>query len=197
MPARAVALLAFGTVALLAGCAAPGGTSTGAAAGASTSATVASEATAANVRRVGFLTDYAKLRPMPGGGGMLCWRDAGIDWKQFNKVMFERIQVYLKPGAMQMQPVDPTDLKMLIDYFHDDLVKAVGPIVPIVTAAGPGSAAATVAKLQGETLTLSSSASGQYLRYDGTAWAAIASVLKPLHCVAVMRLNWVVVSVVN
>jgi hypothetical protein len=27
---------------------------------------------------------------------------------------------------------------MLIDYFHDDLVKAVGPIVPIVTATGPG-----------------------------------------------------------
>jgi len=138
MPARAVALLAFGTAALLSGCAAPGGSSTGAAAGASTSATVASEATAANVRRVGFLTDYARLRPMPGGGGMLCWRDAGVDWKKFDKVMFERIQVYLKPGAMQMQPVDPTDLKMLIDYFHNDLVKAVQPEAQIVTAPGPG-----------------------------------------------------------
>jgi hypothetical protein len=138
MPARAVALLACGVAALLAGCAAPGGPSTGAAAGASTSATVASEATAGNVRRVGFLTDYAKLRPMPGGGGMLCWRDAGVDWKQFNKVMFERIQVYLKPGAMQMQPVDPTDLKMLIDYFHGDLVRAVQPEAQIVTAPGQG-----------------------------------------------------------
>jgi hypothetical protein len=45
---------------------------------------------------------------MPGGGGMLCWRSGGIDWKQYSKVMFERIQIYLKPGSSQ--PVDPTDL---------------------------------------------------------------------------------------
>ena len=138
MPARAVALLALVTAAFLAGCAAPGGPGAGATAGASTSATVASEATVASVRRIGFLTEYTRLQPMPGGGGMLCWRDPGADWKQYGKVMFERIQVYLKPGAMQMQPVDPTDLKMLIDYFHADLVKAIGPEAQVVTAPGPG-----------------------------------------------------------
>jgi hypothetical protein len=120
---------------MLSGCAVPTGGSS-AASGAGGSGIVASDVTVANVRRVGFLTDYARLRPMPGGGGMLCWRDTSANWKQFNKVLFERIQVYLKPGSWQ--PVDPTDLKMLIDYFHSDLVKAIQPEASVVNAAGLG-----------------------------------------------------------
>jgi hypothetical protein len=139
---RGVTMRAFTAAALgaslIIGCAAPGGSSGGAASTATTSGTIASEATAANVRRVGFLTDYAKLRAMPRGGGVLCWREAGVNWQQFDKVMFERIQVYLKPGPMQLHPVDPSDLKMLLDYFHNDLVKAVQPQTQVVTAAGPG-----------------------------------------------------------
>lgn len=125
---------ALGVAVLLAGCAAPGPGGNAPMAG--TSGTIASETTAANVRRVGFLTDYARLQPMPGGGGMLCWRNAGTNWKQYDKVMFERIQVFLNTGTTRS--VDPTDLKMLIDYFHDDLVKAVKGDVQVVTAPGPG-----------------------------------------------------------
>jgi len=125
---------ALAVIMLLGGCAAPG--SSGNSTDAGTAGTVASEATVANVRRVGFLTDYSRLKPMPGGGGLLCWRSTGVDWKQYTKVMFERIQVYLKPGSSQS--VDPTDLKMLIDYFHSDLVKAIQPEAQVVNAAGPG-----------------------------------------------------------
>jgi hypothetical protein len=130
--AFALASSATAVVILLSGCAAPpaGNGSAGA------SGVVASEATAANVRRVGFLTDYARLQPAPGGGGALCWRDDGVNWKQFDKVMFERIQVYLQPGSLQ--PVDPSDLKMLVDYFHNDLVKDMQSVAQVVTAAGPG-----------------------------------------------------------
>ncbi|WP_374028666.1 tail fiber domain-containing protein [Bdellovibrio bacteriovorus] len=39
-----------------------------------------------------------------------------------------------------------------------------------VTATGPNSAAATVAKLQGTTLTITSPSTGQYLRHNGTAF---------------------------
>jgi hypothetical protein len=134
---NAIGILGAGALAailMLGGCAAPG--PNGKATDAGTAGTVASEATVANVRRVGFLTDYSRLKPMPGGGGMLCWRSAGVDWKQYSKVMFERIQVYLKSGTSQS--VDPTDLKMLIDYFHSDLVKAMQPEAQVVNATGPG-----------------------------------------------------------
>jgi hypothetical protein len=131
----ALASGALAVALLLSGCAAPTGGSS-ATSGSAGSGIVASDVTAGNVRRVGFLTDYARLRPMSGSGGMLCWRDTNADWKQFNKVLFERIQVYLKPGSWQ--PVDPTDLKMLIDYFHSDLVNAIQPEAPVVNAAAPG-----------------------------------------------------------
>ena len=133
--ALALASSATAIAVLLSGCATPS-TGNNPAGGMGGSGIVASEATAANVRRVGFLTDYARLRPTPGGGGVLCWRDDGASWRQFNKVMFERIQVYLKPGSLQ--PVDPSDLKMLIDYFHTGLVKALQPEAQVVNAAGPG-----------------------------------------------------------
>ena len=137
-----LALFYTAGVLVLAACASPGGSTApgasapSAASSASTVGTVASEATAAKVARVGFLTNYAKLQPMPGGGGTLCWRDTGANWKQYTKVMLERIQVYIKPGSQNA--VDPTDLKMLIDYFHADLVKAIQPEAQIVTAPGPG-----------------------------------------------------------
>lgn len=119
---------------LAAGCAGPG--SSNPTAGSAAPGTIASETTQANVRRVGFLSDYGRLAALPGGGGMLCWKTPGVNWSQFDKVMFERIKVYLNPGSTQ--PVDPTDLKSLIDYFHSDLVKAITPQAAVTNVPGPG-----------------------------------------------------------
>jgi hypothetical protein len=112
---------------LLPGCSTPGG-------GASI---VASEATVANVPQVGFLSDYARLKPISGLGGILCWKASKVDWKQYDKVQIERILVTLKPGNSQ-SAVDPGDLKTLTDYFHKALVTAIQPTTPIVDKAGPG-----------------------------------------------------------
>jgi hypothetical protein len=73
---------------------------------------------------------------MPGGAGALCWRSPDANWKQYDKVMFERIQVYLDAGANKA--VDPTDLKMLVDYFHKDLVAAIKPHAQVVDKPGAG-----------------------------------------------------------
>ena len=125
---------ALATALLAGGCAAPGpGDSKGA--GGDT-ATVASDVSMASLRRTGFLSDYDRLKPVAGGTGMLCWRSDDVDWKQFDKVMFERIQVYFKGGTDKS--VDPTDLKLLIDYFHDALVTAMKPVAQVVNATGPG-----------------------------------------------------------
>jgi len=114
----------------LAGCSSSGGVSVG-----TDQNVVASDRSA--ITRSGFLSDYARLRPVPGDEGMLCWRDANIDWKRYDKVLFERIHVYLKQGA-KPSPIDPSDLKMLLDYFHGALVKATRPEAQIVTKSGPG-----------------------------------------------------------
>ena len=130
---------AFGAVVvvLLAGCAAGGGGSNTMPTLGSGTGVVASEATASNVARVGFLTDYARLQPVPNGGGVLCWRDTNVDWKRYDKVMIERIQVYINRAGSQ-SAIDPSDLKALLDYFHNEVVKDLSPTIQVATAAGPG-----------------------------------------------------------
>lgn len=91
----------------------------------------------ARMTRTGFLTDYAALRPVPDGGGVMCWRRPDTDLRKYDKVLIERIQVMLKPGS-ESNGVDPTDLKMLVDYFHAVLVKALQPQMQIVDQPGPG-----------------------------------------------------------
>jgi hypothetical protein len=114
-------------IALLAGCATP---STG-------TDVVASENAKDKVPSVGFLSDPARLRAVRADEGLLCWRHASVDWKRYDKVMIERIQVYVTPASEQ-SPIDPTDLKALLDYFHSALVKNLSPEVQLVTAPGPG-----------------------------------------------------------
>lgn len=131
--ARAISACGLASAVVLTGCASTDGLSFGG--GGAGSDVVASDASA--ISRSGFLTDYARLRPAPGAEGMLCWRDASVDWKRYDKVLIERIHVYVKPGA-KPNPIDPTDLKMLLDYFHSALVKAITPEAQIVNASGPG-----------------------------------------------------------
>ena len=84
----------------------------------------------------GFLTDYARLKPVDWTDGIQCWRDTHVDAGKFDKVLISRIMVSLKPG--QRQGIDPTDLKTLTDYFHDSLAKALQPQMQVVDKAGRG-----------------------------------------------------------
>jgi hypothetical protein len=65
------------------------------------------------------------------------WLSTGVDWKKYNMVLIERIQVFLKQEGKR-KPVDPTDLKILVDYFYEALVKELKPTVEIVEKEGPG-----------------------------------------------------------
>ena len=84
----------------------------------------------------GLLSDYGRLKPSIAGEGVECWRSPKLHPETYNEVMVARMRVTLKPG--QNQGVDPTDLKMLTDYFHNALLKALKPQLGIADKAGPG-----------------------------------------------------------
>jgi hypothetical protein len=84
----------------------------------------------------GFLSDYARLAPIPGGDGVRCWKQTAVDWKRYDKVLITRMRVTLKAG--QNKAIDPSDLKTLIDYFESSLVAALKPQMQVVDKAGPG-----------------------------------------------------------
>jgi hypothetical protein len=91
----------------------------------------------------GFLSDYARLKPVAWAEGIQCWRDPNVDVKRFDKVLISRMTVKLKPG--QQEGLDPTDLKALTDYFYQSLVKALKPQMPVVDKPGPGVLALRIA----------------------------------------------------
>ncbi len=86
--------------------------------------------------RTGFLSNYERMTKAPGGDGALCWRDAKVDLKAYDKVMINRMVVTLKDE--QSQGVDPSDLKALTDYFNKTLVTALKPQMAIVNQPGAG-----------------------------------------------------------
>ncbi len=84
----------------------------------------------------GFLPDYSRLAPAPDNKGARVWRVSDAEMKKYNKILLERILVWQSENA-DYKGIDPTELKALVDYFHDAIVKALGNDYPVVTEPGP------------------------------------------------------------
>ncbi|CAN1499903.1 Protein of unknown function DUF3313 [Burkholderiaceae bacterium] len=97
---------------------------------------------AARLTQSGFLTNYAKLKPVAAMQGIECWRDTRFDPKKYKKIQITPIVVSLtapkdsKDG--KVPTVDPTDLKQLTDYFYQTLHDSLKPQIPVVAQAGAG-----------------------------------------------------------
>jgi len=96
----------------------------------------------ARLTQSGFLTNYAKLKPVAAMQGIECWRDTRFDPKKYKKIQITPIVVSLvapkdsKDG--KVPTVDPADLKQLTDYFYQTLQNSLKPQIPVVTQAGAG-----------------------------------------------------------
>lgn len=119
--------LALAAVLLAGGCASKDTKSSGASVTASNPA---------HLTQSGFLSDYARLETVSWTEGIQCWRQPDLDARKYDKVLISRMTVTLKPD--QQQGIDPTDLKTMIDYFHNAMVKAIEPQMQVVEEAGPG-----------------------------------------------------------
>lgn len=83
------------------------------------------------------LTRPELLKPLEGDDAAKSWRAQGVDWSIYDKIFIDRIQVFVKEDSTD-KGIDPTDLKMLIDYFYETLVKNLEPTATIVDKTGPG-----------------------------------------------------------
>jgi hypothetical protein len=94
----------------------------------------------ARLTKSGFLSDYARLKPNPAVDGIECWRDTSVDARQFHKVMVSNIMVSIASSSKDETPapIDPSDLKVLTDYFHGSLSGALQQQMQLADKAGPG-----------------------------------------------------------
>ena len=103
----------------------------------------------ARLTQSGFLTNYAKLKPVAAMQGIECWRDLRFDPKKYTKIQITPIVVSLvapkdsKDGKVPI--IDPADLKQLTDYFYQTLQDTFKTQMPIVAQAGAGVAVLRIA----------------------------------------------------
>lgn len=84
----------------------------------------------------GFLSTYADIKPVGGDSKAFRYINQKIDLSKYNKLMIDRIKIWVKDDA-NYKGVDPAELKELVDYFHQAIVKAVGPTYQVVDKPGP------------------------------------------------------------
>lgn len=120
--------------------------------------------------RSGFLSDYERLKPVQWTEGLECWRDTGLHLSKYDKVLIGRMAVTLKPG--QQNSIDPADLKEITDYFHDSLVEALKPQMPVVDQTGAGVVVIRIALTSLVPTDVSRSVAGTLIPYGFVAEAS-------------------------
>ena len=89
-----------------------------------------------NVEQSGFLKDYSQLKPGASDQAALVYVKPGVNFKAYNKIMFERVAVAFAPSSKGRE-VDPTMLKELADYYQNALKDAFKDGYELVDQPGP------------------------------------------------------------
>jgi hypothetical protein len=87
------------------------------------------------VKYSGFLENYPTFHPGPSGGVDLVYMKEGVDFKKYNKVMFDQVVFFLKEDS-KYKGIQPEEMKELADMFHLAAVKALEGAYPIVGEPG-------------------------------------------------------------
>jgi len=90
-----------------------------------------------DVQKAGFLNDYSMMQPGGDDRAALLYIKKDADFKQYDKLMFDRVMVLLAENA-EYREIDPAMLSELTDYYQNALLNAVKDGYEIVDQPGPG-----------------------------------------------------------
>jgi len=94
---------------------------------------------ARSVKPSGFLSDYSQLREGKEGEALLVYIQPGVDWKKYDKILIEPIEVWhdaARTGFLQEVPKE--EAQVLADYLDASLRNALRNDYRFVERAGPG-----------------------------------------------------------
>ena len=95
--------------------------------------------------KTGFLDDYSQLSPSPHAQGAYSYfnPNPSNSLGQYSKFIIEPIYAFLTPE--ERQEISDTELRELIEYFHTQIVLAIGDEYAIVQKPAPGVARVRIA----------------------------------------------------
>ncbi|WP_296897527.1 DUF3313 domain-containing protein [Thiohalocapsa sp.] len=98
-------------------------------------ATLSTAASFGDYEPVGFLSDYSRLQHKAGTEAY-SWSEPAAQISAYDKVMVDRIKVYLKADAGRGE-IDPATMQALAQHFHDAILKALGGSYQVTREPGP------------------------------------------------------------
>jgi hypothetical protein len=84
--------------------------------------------------KTGFLGDYSQLKPGTKDQMLLVYFNPRANWKQYNSVLVERVQVWDSPDSK----VTPENEQMLSNYYYNALKENLSKNFKIAEQPGPG-----------------------------------------------------------
>ncbi len=89
-----------------------------------------------DVNKSGFISDYTELALGGEDRAALVFIDSDVDFKVYQKIMFDRVTVMLSPSA-DYQGVDPALFAEMTEYYQNALIVAVKNGYEVVDQPGP------------------------------------------------------------
>lgn len=99
-------------------------------------ATVCAYAAQPKIEFSGFLDNYPEFESGPKGGVQLVYSKENVDFSVYKKIMLDHVVFYFKDDA-KYKGINPDELKMLADAFHQAVVDALGDVYILVDEPGP------------------------------------------------------------
>lgn len=94
----------------------------------------AQQAFAADTR---FIDNMPELAKDADRAGAMIWMKPGLDRSAYTRVMMAPVQIFISPDS-PYQGIDPNEMKVLADSFHEALVRTLEPEIPVLSQGGPG-----------------------------------------------------------
>jgi len=85
----------------------------------------------------GFLGDYSRLAPVPDNPNARRWVGVGFDFKPYDKILLEPVEVWVSPTS-EYKGATPETLQRMTDRFTDSFRNALQPGYTLVQELGPG-----------------------------------------------------------
>ena len=85
-----------------------------------------------------------ELKPMPNMEGVWYWNKPGLEFKNYDKIFLEDIEIFLAPDS-KYKGINANQMKALSDSMRAVMIEALEPEYPVVSKVGPGVLVARIA----------------------------------------------------
>jgi len=85
-----------------------------------------------------------EMKPIPNMEGAWYWNKPGLEFKNYDKILLEDIEIFLAPDS-KYKGINADQMKALADSMRAVMIAALEPEYPVVSKAGPGVIVARIA----------------------------------------------------